>query len=158
MRTKSQNGKRSRNKGAAFERAVSAMLATVWPDSRRNLSQSRKGEGGDVLGTPYHFELKCGATIDLDGALAQAERDALGCVFAGGRLAPPVAALQCIVIAKRDRHAPIVYGRACVVVAGATSHIRISALLEDWIAEAKAGNTNGGAMSRAPVSVAGVES
>jgi hypothetical protein len=138
MRTKSQNAKRSRTKGAAFEREVARLLSTVWPDSRRNLSQSRKGEGGDVLGTPYHFELKCGASIDLDGALAQAERDALGCVFAGGRLAPPIGALKCIVIAKKDRHQPIVYGRACVVVAGATSHIRISALLEDWIAEQRA--------------------
>ena len=137
MRTKSQNGRRSRTKGAAFEREVARLLATVWPDSRRNLSQSRKGEGGDVLGTPYHVEIKCGARIDLDGALAQAERDALGCVFAGGRLAPPVAALQCIVIAKRDRHAPIVYGRACVVAKGATSHLRITCLLEDWIAEQK---------------------
>lgn len=136
-RTRSQAGKLARAKGAQFERDVVNAFKAVWPEARRNLSQTRtaRREGADVLGVPFWAELKCGKRIDLDEALAQAERDALGMTFATGSSAPLVAQLRCIVIAKRDRHAPIVYGRASVVCGAASASLRVSCLLEDWLLE-----------------------
>lgn len=104
-RTRSQNGRRSRSKGACWEREVASLFAALFPgkDVRRNIAQARtaKREGCDVLGTPWWIECKVGATIDLRGALEQAERDSSG--------AP------CIVVAKQDRREPVVHARLRVL-------------------------------------------
>lgn len=102
-RTASQNARRSRSKGHAFERDVARILAPLYPDEdvRRCIAQSRtaKREGCDVEGTPWFVECKVGArgTISLDAALAQAERDS------DGRPA--------LVVAKEDRMDAVVYAR-----------------------------------------------
>lgn len=71
-------GKRSRDKGANWERKVAKILANIWPEARRNLSQSRSArrEGGDILGTPFHVECKAEKRVDVNAAWRQAQRDA----------------------------------------------------------------------------------
>lgn len=77
IRTRSQNGRRSRAKGAQWEREVARVLAAIWPGAERNIAQSRTAarEGCDVEGTPYWVECKCGAGVDLRAAWKQAEGD-----------------------------------------------------------------------------------
>lgn len=100
-RTRSQNGRRSRTKGHAWERDVAAIFAAIYPDRdvRRNIAQSRtaKREGADILGLPWWVECKVGATLDLRSALAQAEADS------DGRPA--------LVVAKQDRREAVVHAR-----------------------------------------------
>jgi len=76
-RTKSAIGKQNRKRGQDFERLVAKELAKVWPEARRNLSQTRtaKKEGGDILGVPFHAECKSGKRVDLRTAWAQAVVD-----------------------------------------------------------------------------------
>lgn len=75
--------KLSRTKGAAFERELSIRWreSGLFPDARRNLSQSRSAarEGGDILGTgEWHVEAKHHARPQPLAALAQAIADANG--------------------------------------------------------------------------------
>ena len=109
MRTRSAIGKHSRRKGVRFELDVAEALRAVYPEARRNLSQSRtaRREGGDILGVPFHVECKAGARIDLDAALAQAEADTIG------GMSPMH--LRCVVVAKQDRKPAVVYARARVL-------------------------------------------
>lgn len=77
--------KRSRDKGKRGEREAVELLKEVWPDCRRNLSQSRtaKAEGPDILGTgPYHFEVKRGSVknCNLRNAWIQASDEAGMCI------------------------------------------------------------------------------
>lgn len=76
-RTKSQNGKRSRAKGVAFERWVVNELKRVGLPAERNLAQSRTAarEGCDVEGSPWWIECKVGANPDPRAAYAQASED-----------------------------------------------------------------------------------
>lgn len=71
-----------RRKGASFERELAARWrdSGLYPDARRNLSQSRSAarEGGDVLGTPWHVEAKHEARPAPIAALRQGMRDAGG--------------------------------------------------------------------------------
>lgn len=103
MRTKSQNGRRSRSKGHAWEREVAKILAVVWPkrDVRRCIAQSRTAarEGCDVDGTPWWVECKVGAAPDLVAALRQSEEDS--------------DERPCVVIAKADRRQPVAFLRLC---------------------------------------------
>jgi len=73
-RTKSAIGKQNRKRGQDFERLVAKELAKVWPEARRNLSQTRtaKKEGGDILGTPYFVECKSSKKADLLDAYGRA--------------------------------------------------------------------------------------
>lgn len=88
-------GKRSRDKGAGFERAVADVLRIVWPDAKRGLQQSRCAkEAPDVTGTPYWVECKVGAKPNILGAFDQAKE------ATDGR---PV-----LVVTKVDRHEPLV--------------------------------------------------
>jgi hypothetical protein len=93
-RTKSQNGRRSRTKGAVFEREVSDRMRAFFPHAERNISQSRKAarEGCDVEKTPFWIECKVGSKPDVWGAIRQARRDA--------KMAQD--SRPCVVIAKRD--------------------------------------------------------
>lgn len=88
-------GKYQRDKGHNFEREVANALKPLYPDARRNLSQSRDG-GDDVLGTPFTIECKVGKAPSLWPALVQARKAA--------KDAPEKA----IVVAKRDFERPIV--------------------------------------------------
>jgi len=104
VRTRSQIGKSSCRKGKDFERQIVHAISCLWPEARRNISQSRgaRREGGDILGTPYFIECKHKRALSLDDALAQAEADSGG--------APA------IVIARRhgERHS-VVYGRCAAL-------------------------------------------
>jgi hypothetical protein len=92
-RTRSQNGRRSRAKGHAFEREVAATMRAVYPDAERCIAQARTAarEGCDVEGTPFWIECKVGARPDVLGAMKQATRDR-------GEDTRPV-----LVVARRDR-------------------------------------------------------
>lgn len=67
------SGKRSRNKGATGERECVHFWKDVWPDVRRNLSQTREG-GYDLLGTPYTIEVKRGKRPNVWAAYEQASK------------------------------------------------------------------------------------
>lgn len=92
-RTRSQNGRRSRAKGHAFEREVAAAFRPVAPDAERCIAQTRTAarEGCDVEGTPFWIECKVGARPNVLDAMRQATRDR-------GEDTRPV-----LVVAKRDR-------------------------------------------------------
>lgn len=71
-------GKRSRTKGAAFERAVAAMLRLVGLDAQRGF-QARGGgreEPDVVVSLPLHIECKTGAAPNVWAAWRQANDDA----------------------------------------------------------------------------------
>jgi hypothetical protein len=51
-------GKKSRDKGAAFERECCKVLRAYWTDVRRNLDQYQKKDGKDLSGTPS-FVFQC---------------------------------------------------------------------------------------------------
>lgn len=74
----SRRGKKSRNKGAGFEREVATELRDPYPKAKRGLGQARAaGEVPDVEGTPYWLELKCYArAINVRAVMAQAEQAA----------------------------------------------------------------------------------
>lgn len=68
------SGRRSRNKGASFERRVAAMFKLVWPDALRGIGQARSAsEVPDVDGTPLWVECKKRkGNPDIPAALKQA--------------------------------------------------------------------------------------
>lgn len=76
-RTASQNGRRSRTKGAVFEREVAAALRGIYPGAERCIAQSRTAarEGCDVEGTPFFIECKVGGRPNVLAAMRQARRD-----------------------------------------------------------------------------------
>lgn len=98
-RTKSQNGRRSRAKGAAFERWVVSELRRVGLPAERNIAQVRTAarEGCDVEGTEWWIECKVGAAPNPFTAYVQAESDR-----------PDHDARPILVAWKRDRHEPMV--------------------------------------------------
>lgn len=74
-----KRGKRSRNKGAEFERAVAIALRGIWPNAKRGVGQSQTGNNGaDVEGTPFWVECKTGKFFTLKGAIAQGEKETDG--------------------------------------------------------------------------------
>src|SRR5690606_6910545 len=53
------SGRRSRTKGASFEREVARQLRALWPGARRGIGQARSGgETPDVIQTPFWIEAK----------------------------------------------------------------------------------------------------
>lgn len=67
-------GKRSRDKGANWERELSGVLRRVWPGARRGIGQARSAkEVADVEGTPFWVEAKVGALTNPRAAIRQAE-------------------------------------------------------------------------------------
>lgn len=78
-RTASAIGRQNRAKGAAFEREVVAALLPLYPECRRNLSQTRSArrEGPDILGVPWWLELTCGRVTEgrIEAKLDQAWHD-----------------------------------------------------------------------------------
>lgn len=86
-----------RRKGAQWERTLAKRWrdSGLYPDAWRGAGQSRRGSDvPDVDGTPWWVECKVGARPNVLAALAQAEG------ATDGR--PP------LVVAKRDREAPVV--------------------------------------------------
>lgn len=80
---KSRLARRSRTKGATFERVVAGRLAEVWPNAKRGLGQPRAGgEVPDVSGTPYWVEIKHRKRPNIAAAVEQAR------VASAGRSAP----------------------------------------------------------------------
>jgi hypothetical protein len=71
-------GASQRSKGQRGEREAAALLAPLWPDARRGLTQSRGAEQADVEGTPCWVEIKAGKRPLIRAALAQALRDTDG--------------------------------------------------------------------------------
>lgn len=122
-------GKRSRDKGANWERKVAKILATIWPEARRNLSQSRSArrEGGDILGTPFHIECKAEKRVDVNAAWRQAQRDA----WAGNMGYPHLVVLVC----KSDNLPPFVVLETTDRSTGATfrSSVSMAAWVNAWL-------------------------
>jgi hypothetical protein len=106
MRTKSQNGRRSRTKGHNFERWVVDQLQGIGIACERNIAQSRTAarEGCDVEGTDWWIECGCGATVDPRAKYAQAWSD--------WHRAPVSDVRPIVVITKRDRMEPLVTAAA----------------------------------------------
>ena len=69
-------GKRSRNKGAAYERELANRWrdSGLYPGAKRGIGQARSGgDVSDVEGTPWWVEAKCQARPNVYAALEQAE-------------------------------------------------------------------------------------
>ena len=63
---KKKGGKRSRNKGANFEREVVKLVSPYFPDAARNLKQYQGTDGRDLDGTsPVCMQLKRNAKNQL---------------------------------------------------------------------------------------------
>lgn len=95
------SGKRSRDKGARFERFLVGVLKVVFPDVHRG-QQSHNPRHCDVEGTPFRIEAKHWARLTYQNildALEQAEEN--GQRFDDDRV--PVA------ISKRDGEDPVVH-------------------------------------------------
>ena len=124
IRTRQAIGKQNRARGQAFERTVAKELAKVWPEARRNLSQTRtaKKEGGDILyAGGYFVECKSSKKVDPFSAWEAA--------FEDNETPGPV------VLVYRDGRTLM----AClVVVTGATSsplrHVLGCVRLSSWLA------------------------
>src|SRR5690606_15391046 len=66
-------GRRSRNKGATFEREIAHALQTLWPGAKRGIGQARLGsEVADVEGTPFWAECKHRKRVSISAAYRQA--------------------------------------------------------------------------------------
>lgn len=74
MKTLSQRGKASREKGKRFERWVKNALKDIFPEAKRGW-QSRGGtsEEQDIEGTPFAIECKHRLTVNIRQALDQAD-------------------------------------------------------------------------------------
>lgn len=120
-------GKRSRDKGANWERKVAKILANIWPEARRNLSQSRSArrEGGDILGTPFHIECKAEKRVDVNAAWRQAKRDADASLPLG----------SIILICKSDNLPPFVVLQTVDRSTGASfrSSVSMAAWVNAWL-------------------------
>jgi hypothetical protein len=96
-------GKRSRDKGARFERFLENALKVCFPDARRmGPSQARDPKYCDVEGTPFRIEAKHWALFTykhIHEALEQAESNGRDV----GDTRVPLA------ITKRDREEPLVH-------------------------------------------------
>lgn len=70
-------GKRSRDKGANFERWVAKELKHIFSDAKRGIQYRDGGkEASDVSGAgPFHIECKHGKKPNPGAALEQAEND-----------------------------------------------------------------------------------
>lgn len=92
IRTRQAIGKQNRARGQAFERTVAKELAKVWPEARRNLSQTRtaKKEGGDILGVPMYVEVKSGKRVNLDDVWSRAFADHIRSVVRTGQTGEPI--------------------------------------------------------------------
>lgn len=67
------SGRRSRQKGAAFERLIANMLKVLWPEAKRGLGQARSGgEVADAEGTPWWVEAKRWKRCNIQAAYKQA--------------------------------------------------------------------------------------
>lgn len=67
------SGRRSRTKGANFERLLANLLKPVWPEAKRGIGQARSGgEVADVEGTPYWVEAKRHKKCSIKAAWRQA--------------------------------------------------------------------------------------
>lgn len=66
--------KKSRTKGASYEREVAEAMRTVWPGAKRGIGQARSGsEVPDVDGTPFWVECKRRARIPFTKWMKQAD-------------------------------------------------------------------------------------
>lgn len=101
-------GRRSRVKGATWERALANFLKGVcWEDAKRGIGQTRAaGEVCDVEGTPLWIEAKVGRRPNIKAALEQAEAatDGRPCVvvarFDGAPLGEAIVACRLKDVAK----------------------------------------------------------
>lgn len=76
----SRLGRRSRNKGASFERIIAIELREIFgPQVRRGLGQARNaGEVPDIDGAPFWIECKHQHRPNIARAMMQAVRDSRG--------------------------------------------------------------------------------
>lgn len=68
------SGRRSRVKGASFERELAKLLQPIWPNANRGIGQARSAsEVCDVEATPYWIEAKRHKRCSVRAAWQQAE-------------------------------------------------------------------------------------
>lgn len=68
------SGKKSRRKGASFERVAAKLLKPVFPEAKRGLGQARSAtEVADVEGTPFWVEVKRHKRCSIQAAYEQAQ-------------------------------------------------------------------------------------
>lgn len=93
---------RSRRKGASGEREAAELLRSVFPNADRAPMQARgaKRDGCEVVGTPFHVEVKRSKTASPAAAMRQAMRDRKG------ETVP-------LVLTRRDREEWLVTLRGC---------------------------------------------
>jgi len=78
-------GRRSKQKGASYERNVAHAFKAVWPHARRGIGQARAGgDVPDVQGTPYWVEAKHRKQVSITGAMRQAVEAMAGYLERGG--------------------------------------------------------------------------
>jgi hypothetical protein len=76
---RSKLGRRSRNKGKAFEQAIARDLQIIWPEARRGIGQARSGgEVPDISHTPWWVECKHMKRCNIQAAVKQAREAAAG--------------------------------------------------------------------------------
>ena len=67
------SGKRSRDKGARFERETANLLKPTYPEAVRGVGQTQASSNGcDVEGSPFWIECKAGKVTNIEGAFKQA--------------------------------------------------------------------------------------
>ena len=78
MKSKSQIGRRSKNKGKVGEREVVALLRKSGVEARRGQQYSGGGDSPDVVHSieGLHIEVKRTEKFDLEGSMQQARDDA----------------------------------------------------------------------------------
>jgi hypothetical protein len=100
-----------RIKGATFERKITNILKTIWPEARRGIQYRDGGkEASDVVGTPYHIECSKGGE-SIWAKWKQANQDAKHNLlqYVGVRTHDIFQEFkEPVVIKQRDREAPVV--------------------------------------------------
>lgn len=72
-------GRRSKTKGADFERLIAKRFQAVYADAKRGIGQARSAkEVSDVDGTPWWVECKHRKDVSVPAALRQARKDGDG--------------------------------------------------------------------------------
>jgi len=125
--------KKSRTKGAAFEREVAVAMRAVWPDARRGgHDQHSKFGSPDVDGTPFFVECKRYARVlrsTVLGAFQQADA-------AAKRAGDP---RPLLVVTRADKERAVVHYRMIQVRpdTGALLRVIASTPLAEWLDAAK---------------------
>ena len=130
-------GKKSRDKGAAWEREVAKMLRAAGVPAKRGLGQARSAsEVADVQVDGWWCECKVGGPARYPlKALEQAEE---AWAYYAMRDDTGRQIKRAVAICKQDRREPTATFRHWFGIPGALSNVVVTVSLEDWIRIVKA--------------------